>query len=85
MPKENQTPIREMMKGVTIEGRGSHTVKCPKCGKEGSLVLKSTKTGDRTYKYYYVEHSIGKRKSWCYLGKFGKLPMEYREIFKTNP
>ena len=51
-------------------------VKCVKCGKRGSLTMKSTITKGKHYRYFYVEHSEKRRKSWCFIGK--ELPKEYK-------
>ena len=74
-----------MNEDVYLEGREGRTVECIKCNKTGSLTIKPTKSKGKTYKYYYVEHSIGKKKSWCYLGKFEKLPVKYKKILEINP
>ena len=62
-------------------------VTCIKCNKKGSLVIKPTKSKGYTYKYWYVEHWDGTKRSWCYIGKDEDLPAEYKEILKseTNP
>jgi hypothetical protein len=49
-------------------------VKCVRCGKNGSLTIKTTITRGRAYRYYYVEHSEKRKKSWCFIGK--TLPNE---------
>jgi hypothetical protein len=71
---------KKMTEDAYLEGRGGRLVPCIKCGKEGSLVLRSTKTKGKSYRYYCIEHSIGKKKTWCYLGKFENLPIEYKNI-----
>ena len=54
-------------------------VKCVKCGKNGSLTMKTTvskvKGVSYSYRYFYVEHSVKGKKSWCFVGK--ELPKEY--------
>jgi hypothetical protein len=58
-------------------------VKCTKCSKEGYLITKKSKTRDTYYLYYYVKHSKPKTK-WCYLGKYDKLPVVYKELLENN-
>ena len=53
-------------------------VQCIKCGKEGSLTRKQTKSKGITYTYWYIEHHIGDKIKWCYLGKLNKLPENYQ-------
>jgi hypothetical protein len=59
-------------------------VTCIKCGDTGILTKKLTVSKGIKYEYWYVQHvtfNKGKRKTkWCYLGKFGSLPEEYREL-----
>ena len=59
-------------------------VKCVKCGLPGSLTVKQTKTLGKTYFYYYVEHHIGGKIKWCYLGKPESLPSEYVQLIHKN-
>lgn len=60
-------------------------VKCTKCDLDGSLTVKQTKSKGKTYRYYYVEHHIGDKIKWCYLGKYEALPVPYRKlIHKTR-
>ncbi len=47
-------------------------VKCPICGKEGTLMYKTTKTKTTTGKYreyrkLYIYHGKNAQKKWCYL------------------
>jgi hypothetical protein len=75
-----------MVKDVYLEGRGSRTVECIKCHKSGSLTIKPTKSKGKTYRCYYsVEHRDGKKRTWCYLGKFETLPIEYKNILGPKP
>ena len=30
--------------------------------------------------YWYIEHHIGNKIKWCYLGKYEKLPEEYKRL-----
>jgi len=55
-------------------------VQCIKCKREGSLTKKQTKSKGITYEYWYIEHHIGNKIKWCYLGKFEKLPDEYKQL-----
>lgn len=63
------------------------SVVCKKCGKRGSLTRKRTKSGRYMYEYWYVEHynPLTSKRSWCYVGKIGKVlqlyPL-YREQIK---
>ena len=60
-------------------------VTCIKCNKEGSLTIKQTKSKGITYKYWYVEHHLkGDKIKWCYLGKFEKLPEEYKLLIHKD-
>jgi len=59
-------------------------VTCIKCGREGSLTKKQTVSKGITYEYWYVEHHIGKKIKWCYLGKFEKLPEQYKQLIHKN-
>jgi hypothetical protein len=80
------------MENIALEGRGRATVKCSKCRQEGSLVTKKTKSKNKWYKYYYIEHHIGRKVKWCYLGKLNDLPEDYKDLIhkldkdtQTNP
>ena len=59
-------------------------VTCIKCGREGSLTKKQTVSKGITYEYWYVEHHIGKKIKWCYLGKFEKLPEQYKQLIHKD-
>ena len=59
-------------------------VQCIKCGKDGSLVQKQTKSKGRTYVYWYLEHHIGDKIKWCYLGKYEKLPEAYWKLIHKD-
>lgn len=86
MSEDPRIPFREWMtKDVMILGRGRRLVTCTKCGEQGSLVLGSTTTKDKSYKYYYVVHSIGRKKKRHYIGKFENLPEKYKRILEANP
>jgi hypothetical protein len=86
MSEEPKIPFREWMtKNVTIIGRGRRLVICTKCGEQGSLILGPTKTNDKSYKYYYVVHSVGRKKKKHYMGKFENLPEQYKKILEANP
>ena len=54
-------------------------VKCIKCGLEGSLTMKQTTSKGIMYEYWYIEHHLGNKIKWCYLGKFDKLPEDYKK------
>jgi hypothetical protein len=53
---------------------------CIKCKREGSLTKKQTISKGITYEYWYIEHHIGDKIKWCYLGKYEKLPEEYKRL-----
>jgi len=55
-------------------------VQCIKCNREGSLTKKQTRSKGITYEYWYIEHHIGDKIKWCYLGKYEKLPEEYKRL-----
>ena len=59
-------------------------VTCIKCNRMGSLTRKQTKSKGITYEYWYVEHHIGDKIKWCYLGKYEKLPQEYKKLIHKN-
>ena len=59
-------------------------VKCIKCSREGSLTKKQTKSKGITYEYWYIEHHIGDKIKWCYLGKYEKLPEEYKKLIHKD-
>ena len=59
-------------------------VQCIKCGREGSLTRKQTKSKGITYIYWYIEHHIGNKIKWCYLGKLDKLPDNYQTIIHKD-
>ena len=59
-------------------------VQCIKCSREGSLVKKQTKSKGLSYEYWYVEHHIGKKIKWCYLGKYEKLPEKYKGLIHKD-
>jgi len=37
-----------------------------------------------TYEYWYVEHHIGDKIKWCYLGKYEKLPEDYKKLIHKD-
>ena len=57
---------------------------CSKCGEEGSLTRKRTVSKGITYEYWYVEHHIGDKIKWCYMGKSDGLPDEYKSLIHKN-
>ena len=59
-------------------------VTCIKCGREGSLIRKQTISKGKLYEYWYVEHHIGNKIKWCYLGKIDKLPEEYKRLIHKD-
>ena len=59
-------------------------VQCIKCSREGSLTKKQTKSKGITYEYWYVEHHIGNKIKWCYLGKYEKLPSDYKSLIHKD-
>jgi hypothetical protein len=59
-------------------------VQCIKCDREGSLTKKQTKSKGITYEYWYIEHHIGDKIKWCYLGKYEKLPEDYKRRIHKN-
>jgi len=59
-------------------------VQCIKCSREGSLVKKQTKSKGLSYVYWYIEHHIGNKIKWCYLGKYEKLPKEYKGLIHKD-
>ena len=59
-------------------------VQCIKCSREGSLTKKQTKSKGITYEYWYVEHHIGDKIKWCYLGKYEKLPDHYKSLIHKD-
>ena len=59
-------------------------VTCIRCGREGSLTKKQTVSKDKTYTYFYVEHHVGDKIKWCYLGKCEKLPEEYKTLIHNQ-
>ena len=67
-----------------MERRKMVKVQCIKCNREGSLTIKQTKSKGITYQYWYVEHHIGKKIKWCYLGKYEKLPEEYKRLIHKD-
>jgi len=59
-------------------------VQCIKCNREGSLTKKQTKSKGITYVYWYVEHHIGDKIKWCYLGKYEKLSDDYKRLIHKD-
>ena len=59
-------------------------VQCIKCGRDGSLTTKQTKSRGHTYEYWYIEHHIGDKIKWCYLGKYKKLPEQYKKLIHKD-
>ena len=59
-------------------------VQCPKCNREGSLTTKKTQSKGKTYQYWYVEHHIGNKIKWCYLGKYEKLPEGFKKLIHKD-
>jgi hypothetical protein len=60
------------------------SVTCLKCNREGSLTVKKTKSKGITYEYWYVEHHVGAKIEWCYLGKTEKLPDAYKALIPAD-
>ena len=48
------------------------------------LRKKQTKSKGITYEYWYVEHHIGNKIKWCYLGKYEKIPEEYKKLINKD-
>jgi hypothetical protein len=71
---------RDTKEEAKTDARKKVYVACKKCNREGSLVIKQTKSKGITYKYYYIEHHIGKKIKWCYLGKLQDLPEDYQKL-----
>ena len=44
-------------------------------------------SGRTTYEYYYVQHYIKEtdKIEWCYLGRYDKVPLEYKDKLEKNP
>ena len=59
-------------------------VTCTKCNLEGSLTVKQTKSKGIKYEYFYIEHHIGDKIKWCYLGKYEKLPEEFKRLIHKD-
>jgi len=61
-------------------------VVCIKCGAKGTLTLKTSITKGKRYEYFYVQHTNLENysKSWCYLGKYDKLPTEYKKLIRRE-
>ncbi len=59
-------------------------VTCVKCNREGSLISKQTRSKRKSYHYWYVEHHIGDKIKWCYLGKYESLPDEYKKLIHKD-
>ena len=61
-------------------------VVCIKCGAKGTLTLKTSITKGKRYEYFYVQHTNLENysKSWCYLGKYDKLPAEYKKLIRKE-
>ncbi|MGB9730227.1 MAG: hypothetical protein ACPL1B_10235, partial [Thermoprotei archaeon] len=59
-------------------------VTCIKCKREGSLTKKQTISKGITYEYWYIEHHIGNKIKWCYLGKYESLPKEYKKLIEKD-
>ena len=59
-------------------------VQCPKCNRKGSLTKKKTQSKGKTYQYWYIEHHIGNKIKWCYLGKYEKLPEEFKKLIHKD-
>ena len=86
MSEDPNKTLKDMMtKDVVILGRKGMTVTCVKCKREGSLTKRQTKSKGITYRdYYCVQHHIGKKIKWCYLGKFKDLPKEYQNKIRDR-
>ena len=61
-------------------------VQCIKCGRTGNLTTKKTKSHGTTYEYYYIQHYIKEtdKIEWCYLGKYDRLPQDYKDKLEQN-
>ena len=46
--------------------------------------MKQTKSKGITYQYWYVEHHIGDKIKWCYLGKYEQLPEEFKKLLHKD-
>ncbi len=57
---------------------------CIKCNREGSLTIKPTKSKGITYQYWHIEHYIGDKTKWRYLGKYEKLPRDYKKLIHKD-
>ena len=79
--RENKT--RDQRKNEKENGKMVN-VSCLKCNREGSLLIKQTKSKGKTYRYYYIEHHIGNKIKWCYLGKYEVLPDEYKKLIHKD-
>jgi len=74
-------------------------IKCPKCGKNGTLIEKPTvtKTHGKTYTYkklyvaHYLENGMSKhgkrvnRVQWCYLNQKHIAGLKARRVITQNP
>jgi hypothetical protein len=73
---------KRLLGGAVLHGRCGMIVTCIKCKNDGSLVAKTTKSKGHSYRYYYIEHHVGEKIKWCYLGKYENLPEDYKKLVK---
>lgn len=58
-------------------------VLCVHCGRTGWIRLKTSRSHDCEYVYFYVDHSPDQPR-WCYLGKYESLPEEYKAVLSEQ-
>ena len=76
LPKPRMETSHSLPKPESSLGK-YNKLKCPKCGKIGTIHVKAVSSKGRTYKYPYVAHYDPEKQalSWCYLGW-----RKYREL-----
>jgi len=80
LPKPQMKASHSLPKPESSLGK-YNKLKCPKCGKIGTIHMKTVSSKGRTYKYPYVAHYDPQKHSlsWCYLGW-----RKYRELKTQN-
>jgi hypothetical protein len=74
----------EIIPKEKTHGKFRVNVLCIKCNRNGSLLIKQTWSKGKPYRYYYVEHHIGNKIKWCYLGKYERLPDDYKQLIDRD-